>query len=176
MPLTDYADALQRLQKGLAAQYAKAPSILNEPGMSVAMKLDQNYWLVVEPLFSTSLAKWSGMLPATALDTLTRTGNMITGRVPGGAQDAGEGGAARPHVLALSVSWPSQPQGVTVRAAFVLADFIERALAIHGETEAARAASHSLSDLRIRAPERDRVQAFFEGKTPPGRWAYDVPE
>lgn len=168
MPLTDYAESLERLQKGLAAQYAKAPSILNEPGMSVAMKMDQNYWLVVEPLFSTSLAKWSGMLPATALQTLIRTGNMITGK-------GGDEGAERPHTVPLAVVWPTQPQGMEIRAAFVLADFIERALAIYGESEAARAASHSLSDLRIRAAEHEKVRTFFEGKTPPGKWVYDVP-
>ena len=100
-------------EKGLAAQYAKAPSILNEPGMSVAMKMDQNYWLVVEPLFSTSLAKWSGMLPATALQTMIRTGNMISGK---GAGD----GADRPHSLPLTVVWPTQPQGMEIRVSFVL--------------------------------------------------------
>lgn len=171
MPLTDYAETLERLQKALAAQHAKAPQILNTPGVSVALKLDQNYWLVLDPLFVTSLAKWSGLLPDTVLQTLTRTGNMITAPAA-----SGEGkDAVRSHALPLAVTWPSQPGGLELSAAFVLADFIERALSLYGETEAARAASHSLSDLRIRASERDKVQAFFSGKTPPGKWAYDVP-
>ncbi|EPR38666.1 hypothetical protein dsx2_0475 [Desulfovibrio sp. X2] len=159
MPLTDYAETLDRLQKGLAAQYEKFPGILNEPGTSVALKIDQNYWLAVEPLFSTSLAKWSGVFPETALTTLTRTGNMITR-----ASD-------RAHSLLLAVTWPGRPQGAEILASFVLAEFVERAISLYGGRDVA----HTLSDLKVMAGERGKVQAFFEGKTPPGKWVYAAP-
>lgn len=160
MPLIDYAETLDRLQKGLAARYAKDSGVLNAPGSAVACKIDQNYWLVVEPLFSQSLAAWSGVAPEAALETLVRTGNMIS---------RAEADGSRSHTLRLRVSWPSRPEGLDVEAGFVLAEFMERALAIYARTDAA----HALSDLRVKAAEQERVLRFFEGKTLPGRWMYD---
>ncbi|WP_029893801.1 hypothetical protein [Desulfohalovibrio reitneri] len=157
MPLTDYGQVLERLQRGLANQYARAEGILNEPGKSVACKLDPNYYLAVEPLFTSSLAKWAGVFPKRALNSLVRTGNLLSR------------GEDREHVLRMRVVWPARPEGMEIRAAFVLADFIERGLAIHGGGDV----EMTVSDLKIAEEEREKVDAFFEGKTPLGRWAFE---
>lgn len=155
MPLTDYAEILDRLQKSLAARYVQSPELLNAPGRSLADKIDQNYYLCVEPLFTTNMAKLSGVFPETVVETMTRTGNIITR--PGD----------RAYTLDLEVAWDEGRKILPVQACFVLADFVERALALYAE-----AAKPTLSDLRIPARERANVEAFFQGKTPPSKWVY----
>jgi hypothetical protein len=156
MPLTDYTAVLDRIQKALALQYDRDSEVLNRPGVSVACKIDQNYYLVVEPLFSRTVGGWIGVTPDVVLETLTRTGNMITR-----SRD-------KVYQVVLRLSWRGRTQGVEAGCGFVLADFVDRALTMYSS----RGAEAGLSDLKIAHDSRDPVEEFFQDKTPPGKWVY----
>ncbi len=161
MPLTDYVDVLDRIQKSLAMQYDRDCEILNRPGVSVACKIDQNYYIVVEPLFSRTVGGWTGVVPEVVLDTLVRTGNMITRN-----ED-------RAYQMTLHLTWRGREQGLETCCAFVLADFVDRALSMYST----RGREMGLSDLKISISSREQVEDFFQGKVAPGKWVYsDVAE
>lgn len=154
MPLSDYADTLSRLQQGLGRGFSEEPWILNMPGKSIACKIDQYYYLAVMPAFVDQLARLGGTFPDVVLKALVKTGNFITHP------------SNRDPLLPLTVSWGGRP--VTLKAAFVDADFIDRAVKTYGGMSSVL----NVSELKISAADKDKVDVFFEGKTPPQKLAY----
>ena len=124
------------------------------PGRSIACKIDQYYYLAVMPAFIETLGRMGGMFPDQVREALVRTGNFIT-KAP-----------ERDPVIPLTVSWGGR--GVTVNGAFVDADFIDRAVKTYGGL----ASILNVSDLKISSDDRERIEAFFEDKTPPQALAY----
>ncbi len=154
MPLIDYQDVVFRLQQGLGQAFADTPWILNLPGKSVACKVDQYYYVAVMPAFIEKLAEWSNIAPAVVSESLVRTGNFIT-KAP-----------ERDPQLSLGLTWDGKIYDL--KAAFVDADFIDRALRFFGGMESVL----NVSELRIASASRESVEDFFEGKTPPQGLAY----
>lgn len=154
MPLPDYQESLTRLQKALAKAWKETPHVLNVPGQSVLCKLDPNYCLVLEPIFTEILARWAVTFPDNVLNTLKHTGNLVVNPV------------VRAHILPLTITWSGQD--FEVQAGFVLSEFVDRALKLYGGA----AEPLPVSDLRIRLAEKKAVDAFFEGKTAPGAVAF----
>jgi len=154
MPLSDYADTVERLQQALGKGFADEPWILNMPGQSIACKIDQYYYLAVMPAFVDQLARMGGMFPDKVTEALVKTGSFIT-KAP-----------ERDPLLSLTVSWGGRP--VTLKAAFVDADFIDRAVKTYGGMGAVL----NVSDLKISAADKSKIDNFFEGKTAPQKLAY----
>lgn len=154
MPLTDYQDALTRLQKGLASGYAGSPQAINVPGQSLACKVDTDYYLALEPVFTEILSRWAVSFPQAVQETLVHTGSMVFCR------------PLSTHIIPLTVNW--EGRDFEVQAAFLSADFVDRALKLY----AGVAEPMPVSALRIRADERAAVEAFFGDKTPPNSLAY----
>jgi len=154
MPLKDYTADVERLQKGLGKAFADEPWILNLPGKSVACKIDQFYYLAVMPGFIDQLARFGGMFPDHALETLVRTGNIIT-KAPD-----------RDPLVPLTVSWGGR--AVRLQAAFVDADFIDGSIKTYGGLPSAL----NVSDLKISVADKELVDAFFEDKTAPQNLVY----
>lgn len=154
MPLKDYTDNVERLQKAIGKGFAEEPWILNIPGKSVACKIDQYYYLAVMPGFAEQLGKLGGMFPDKVIESLVRTGNLIT-KSP-----------ERNPLLGLTVSWGGR--AVTVKAAFVDADFIDRAVKTYGGMTSVL----NVSELKISEADKEKVEALFEDKTPPQKLAY----
>ncbi|MDD4953070.1 MAG: hypothetical protein PHV85_11015 [Desulfovibrionaceae bacterium] len=157
MPLKDYQAIVSRLQQALGRAYAETPYILNVPGRSVACKLEPHYYLALQPAFCEALARWSGVMPATVVEALVKTGLIIT-RPP-----------ERRHLLDLEVSWGGE--SMKVGASFVDADFIDRALLLYGGL------GHGLevADLKIKASCRPRLEKFFENKDPLKDFVFEGP-
>lgn len=154
MPLKDHQDALTRLQKGLASGYQSSQSVLNTPGQSLMCKVDPDYYLALEPIFTEILARWAVSFPQAVLDTLVHTGNLVFCK------------PLSTHVIPLTVNWDGRDY--EVQAAFLSADFVDRSLKLYaGVLEPL-----PVSALRIRADERAAVEAFFAEKTPPSQVAY----
>jgi hypothetical protein len=154
MPLKDYQESLTRLQKGMAKAYKDTPQVINVPGQSVCCKIDPNYYLALEPIFTKVAARWAVSFPDGVLDTLTHTGNVVLCR------------PLATHVIPLTVSWGGRDY--EIHAAFVLAEFVDRALKLY----AGVAEPLPVSELRIRADERAAVEAFLAGLTPPEAMAF----
>ncbi len=147
MALKDYQDMVNRLQKGLAEAYAADPLVLNVPGRSAACKVDPSYYLALVPAFEELLARAAAMLPSDAAEALVRTGNVITS------------GPERKRDLAVRVTFGGRVY--EMRACFVDADFVDRALKLH----AGVASVPPVADLRILAECRTELERFFENKT-----------
>lgn len=147
--LKDYTETLSRLQKGLGKAFIQSPIILGAPGISVAVKVDPYHYLAVMPAFITRLAEWGGMFPKTAEEALIRTGNLITGVTP------------EDKSLELHVVWGNPPITKHIRASFIHADFIDRALRLHGNTPQPL----PVADLCVLESDRPLVDAFFNEKT-----------
>lgn len=154
MPLKNHSDNVERLQKALGKAFTDEPWILNMPGKSIACKIDHLYYLVVMPAFVEQLGRYGGMFPDQVLESLIKTGNMIT-KAP----------QRDPHIP-LTVSWGGR--SVTVKAAFVDADFIDRAVKTYGGVSSVL----NVSELKISSADKEKVIAFFEDKTPPQDLAY----
>jgi hypothetical protein len=154
MPLKDYSEIVERLQRALGRGFAEEPWLLNLPGKSVACKIDQYYYMAVMPGFLDTLGKLGGVFPDQVREALVKTGNLIT-KAPD-----------RDPILSLTVSWGGR--GVTLKSAFVDADFIDRAVKTYGGLGSIL----SVSDLKISEEDKDKVEAFFEGKTAPQGLAY----
>lgn len=146
--MKDYGDILTRLQRGIGRAYRDSGLALGVPGVSVAVKIDPYHYLAVMPAFTARLAEWAGMFPATAEETLVRSGNLVSS------------GADRSTVLPVSVVWGGAPPR-RITAAFVLAEFIDRALKLYG----GQPLPPPVADLRIDAADHDAVAAFFKDKT-----------
>ena len=154
MPLKDYQDALTRLQKGLASAFQATPEVVNVPGQSLICKVDPEYYLALEPIFTEIMARWAVSFPENVLETLARTGNMVVCK------------PLSTHIIPLTVNWGGRD--FEVQAAFLLADFVDRALKLY----AGMPQPLPVSELRIRADERQAVEAFFGDLTPPGAVAF----
>lgn len=156
--MKDYPEILDRLQKGLGKAYRDSALVLGIPGVSVAVKIDPQYYLAVMPAFLSRVAEWSGMFPDTAEQALIRTGNLITG-IQGS------------HQTQVTVVWGSPPISRRVNASFVLADFVDRALRLYG----AHPSPMPVADLRIAAEDQDSVARFFDSKTCVDKTAFTQP-
>ena len=154
MPLKDYSENLDRLQRGLGKAFQDEPWMLNVPGQSVACKIDQFYYVAVLPAFVERLGRWGGMLPTQVVETLVKTGNIIT-RAP-----------EREPGITLGVGWGGKTYPVNV--AFVDAQFIDRALVTYGGL----GMSMPVSDLKLSDEHREAVESLFDGKTAPDKSAY----
>ncbi len=77
MPLTDYTEIVEKLQKALGRGFAEEPWILNVPGKSIACK-STSLLSSVFPAFSEQLARLGGMFPDQVNKALVKTGNFIT--------------------------------------------------------------------------------------------------
>jgi hypothetical protein len=154
MTMTDYQTTLTRMQKALADAYKSSPHVLNVPGQSVACKVDPEYYLALEPIFTEIMSRWAVTFPDNILNTLSHTGNIVINPI------------MNTHIIPLSVSWDGRD--FEVQAAFIPAEFVERALKLY----AGISDPLPVSDLRIKADERAAVDAFFEGKTAPSGVAY----
>ncbi len=154
MPLKDYTDSVERLQRALGKGFSNEPWILNVPGQSIACKIDQFYYLAVMPAFVDQLARLGGMFPDQVVEALVKTGNFIT-KAPD-----------REPLLPLTVSWGGK--GIGVRAAFVDADFIDRAVKTYGGVGSVL----NVSELKISVEDKGKVEELFEGKTAPQKLAY----
>jgi len=145
--MKDYTRILDQLQRGLGRAWRESGMILGVPGVSVAVKIDPYHYLAVQPAFLERLGRWAATAPDTACEALLRSGNLL----------AGEAG----HVLAVSAVWGQPPLARRVRASFVLAGFVDRALLLYGNEPA----PPPVADLRIAAHDRPLVDAFLQGKT-----------
>lgn len=148
--LKDYAEQLDRIATALGRRYREHPDLINAPGVSVAVKIDPFYYLAPRPAFATLAAKWSGMLPATAEETLLRTGTVVL--------DPSRSRFPRP----LRVVEEGLGRGMALLADFVLASFLDRAFMIHGGASV----PPPVGPLRLAAEERPDLEMFFSGKTP----------
>jgi hypothetical protein len=158
--LVDYAEILSRMEQALGRHFAQSPSILNVPGVSVALKIDPFYYLALRPTFGELLGKWAGVPPARAEETLLRTGNMVLG----------PGRVRYPQPLLVF----EEGTGVILRltADFVPASFIDRAVSMYG----GEAGPLSVSGLRLLASQKDSLVAFFQDTTPIESLAYGEPD
>jgi len=154
MPLKDYQDSLTRLQKGLASGYQQSPQVINVPGQSLVCKVDPDYYLALEPIFTEILARWAVSFPQGVQETLVHTGNLVFCE------------PFNTHIIPLTLTWDDKD--FEVQAAFLRADFVDRALKLY----AGLADPLPVSALRIRNAERKAVEAFFGGKTPPSDVAF----
>ncbi|HWR04907.1 MAG TPA: hypothetical protein VN419_12955 [Humidesulfovibrio sp.] len=154
MPMKDYQDALTRLQKGLASGYQSSPTVLNTPGQSLMCKVDPDYYLALEPIFTEILARWAISFPQGVLETLVHTGNLVFCK------------PLSTHIIPLTLSWGGNDY--EVQAAFLPASFVDRALKLYAGVQEPL----PVSDLRIRADERAAVEAFFGEMSPLASVAY----
>lgn len=152
--LTDYQELVPRLQRALARAFVRAPWVLNMPGRSVACKIDPLYYLAPQPGFRESLARWTGVLPERVDEALVRTGNIITSP------------PERAPWLVLRVVYGGREQGL--RASFLDADFVERALRLYAGMETGL----PLSELHLAEASRDEVVRLFADKTLPAGMAW----
>ncbi|MFP4213684.1 MAG: hypothetical protein ACLFRL_06195 [Desulfohalobiaceae bacterium] len=154
--MQDYHQILTEVQRHLAQQYFRDQNALNQPGVSTACKIDPFHYLVLEPSFFLSLAKWSGYRPLLIQETLLRTGNLL--RLAG--QDD--------FAVDLSVTWSPDMQPLRIKAGFVLADFIDSGLRIYAQQKDLL----PVSELKILDSERQRLQKLFQDKTPLNNLAF----
>jgi len=148
--LVDYADTLSRLEQALGRHYAASPSILNVPGVSVALKIDPFYYLALRPTFFELLGKWAAVPPSRVEETLARTGNLVLG--------PGHGRYDKP----IAVFEEGTNAVLKLSADFVPAEYIDRALVMYGN----EAGPLPVSSLRLVDSQRDALAGHFVGKTP----------
>lgn len=154
MPLPDYQQRVMQLQKALARAWTRDPALLNQPGHSIACKIDPHYYLAAQPFFDTELARAAGMFPDQAVEALVKTGLLIT-RPP-----------LRQHVLTVSLRYGGNT--LAMPASFVDAEFIDAALRQYGGAPSGL----RVADLRIAESSREAVESLFEDKTPPANVAF----
>lgn len=157
--LVDYADTLSRLEQALGRHFAASPSILNVPGVSVALKIDPFYYLALRPAFFELLGKWAAVPPTRVEETLTRTGNLVLG--PGHAR----------YDKPLAVFEEGTRTVLKLSADFVPAEWIDRAVVMYGNEPAPL----PVSSLRLVDSQREALAAHFTGKTQLAALAYGTP-
>lgn len=151
--MIDYADIVNALQKSLAEAFAGNPALLNEPGLSLACKIDPFYYLAIYPGFRDFFVTRCGLGPAKVEEALIKTGDLLTNK------------PERAPSLRVKVLWSARPgvlRRAELEAAFVHASFIDHALRLY-----AKANPPSVSELRLAVEERGRVERFLTGKTLP---------
>ena len=72
----------------------------------------------------------------------------------------------RNPTLSLTVSWGGR--AITVKSAFVDADFIDRGVKTYGGLPSVL----NVSELKISSADKEKVESFFKDKTPPRNLAY----
>lgn len=147
MSLQDYKNRVDRLQKGLGKAFAENPFILNIPGKSIALKMDPYYYVAFEPAFTENLSKFGVMLQKNVRDTLVRTGNLVTDP------------ETRNPIIKIRMKWNDRSYAMSV--CFVESGFIDQALKIYGGVKE----EIGLSEIRILASERERLEKFFGDRT-----------
>lgn len=157
--MLDYTRSLERLEKTLGEHFLHSPYILGEFGASLACKVDPFYYLAIQPGFIKYVSRWAAMHPESAEAALVRTGNMLSDK-----------GRTRSTVT-LRVYEEGRAAILTVNACFVLASFIDRAVAMHGGLPGGL----PVSRLRILEDDRDKTAFLFEGKTPLQSFAFGKP-
>lgn len=147
--MKDYYTILDQIKKQIGTMYLQDHSILNNPGRSLACKLDPFYYLAPLPLFFNVLSHWSGHLPQTIKKTLLITGNIVSS------------GKNKEFCLTLDLK-PSLHQPIqTLTCCFVLADFIDSSLKIYGLQQTIP----PVSELKLMDYEREKVKKFLATKT-----------
>lgn len=157
--MIDYSLNLERLAKALGEHCRDASFILGQPGTSLALKVDPFHYLAIQPGFLKHLSRWAGMLPAAVEETLIRTGVMLS--------DA----SRRVYTVQIRVFEEGAATLTPVNASFLLAVFIDQALAIHG----ASPDPAPVSRLKILAEDRPKLDILFSGKTPLHALAFGNP-
>ena len=159
MPLVEYPEVLSRLEQALGRRYAVSSTILNVPGVSVALKIDPFYYLALRPSFGELLGKWAAVPPARVEETLERTGNLVLG----------PGRVRYPDPVAVF----EEGSGSVVRLAadFLPAAWIDRAVVMWG----GEAAPLPVSGLRLVESQKPALTAFFQGMTPIADLAFGRP-
>ena len=157
--LVDYAEILSRLEQALGRHYAHTPSILNVPGVSVALKIDPFYYLALRPAFGELLGKWAAVPPARVEETLSRTGNLVLG----------PGRSRYPKPIVVFEDGTAATRALT--ADFVPAQCIDRAVVMYG----GEPGPLPVAGLRLHAGQKEALAAFFQGMTPIAALAYGLP-
>lgn len=157
--MIDYAQSLERLEKALGENFKHSSYILGVPGTSLALKVDPFYYLAIQPGFTKYLARWAGMFPDKAALALVKTGNMLS--------DVSH----TVYTTPVAVFAEGASEATTVGASFILADFIDKALIMHG----GQTAPLPVSGLKIVAAERLKLDFLFQGKTPLQALAFGNP-
>jgi len=150
-PLIDYSNIINLLQKELARRYELDNTILNVPGKSIACKIDENYYLILYPSFIEYLCKISGILPNSVTETLIKTGNLIVDPV------------TRDFYRLVEVRWNSEMVPITVKAGFVVNNFIDNSLRFYGRTIKS---SLQICNLKISTRSKSNIESLFVNKTP----------
>ena len=157
--LVDYADTLSRLVEALGRHFAASPSIINVPGVSVALKIDPFYYLVLRPTFFELLGKWAAVPPTRVEETLARTGNLVLG--PGRTR----------YDKLLAVFEEGTRSVLKLSADFVPAEWNDRAVVMYGNEPGPL----PVSSLRLVDSQREALGAHFAGMTPLAALAYGAP-
>lgn len=158
--MIDYSATVDSLQKAFAEKCMETPEIVNQPGLSLVFKVDQIYAVGLAPGFIRNMAQWARVAPSQAYEAMLRTGNLVSRKNEEGQRES---------ELNLLLTWESGGRRMDgrIRVSFFMADFLDRALALY-----VKRPGLNLSDLRIVAAEKDMVEHFLEGKTPPQGLAY----
>lgn len=157
MPISNHTETLERLQRALACAFEASGEFINRPGSSAAFKIDPDYYLAQLPQFVEDLSSITGILPESVLDTLIRTGNLVSR------------GPDRAHSLPLTVHLSrAGHRSLAMRAGFLQAAFVDGALKLYG----GRRTGLPLSDVRLSPAERPMIEAFLAGRPTPASIAY----
>jgi hypothetical protein len=148
MALTDYQELLHRLQKAVGETFMDSPALFNLPGSSIALKLDTNYFLALAPGFVNFLARKAGLFPSRVQETLIKTGSMIS-----------QPPERDPVVQVVAVH---RGKRFNLNACFVLADFIDRSIQLHGRASIPL----ELSDVKLHPQSKPALEPLFKNKTP----------
>lgn len=150
-PLIDYSRIINLVQKELAKRYELNNTILNVPGKSIACKVDENYYLILYPLFIEYLCKICGILPNSLTETLIKTGNLIVDPV------------TKDFCRLVEVRWTLDMMPIRVKAGFVVNSLIDNSLRFYGRT---RKRALEVSDLKISVRSKSNIESLFVNKTP----------
>jgi hypothetical protein len=154
--MQQWEEILRDLQSGLGRVFLEDNQILNTPGKSIACKLDPHYYLAPISFFLRRLGYMSAKPPNKVRAALISTGNLITRS------------RSQEHSITLAVTWPGLSKPMPIQACFVLAEFIDRALRIYAHTPDPL----PVGELQIISGDREKVEKFFTGKTPPHDLAF----
>ncbi len=156
MAMVDYSDLVLNLQRRIGEHFSHNPDILNIPGRSMACRVDEHYYLALEPMLVKKLSQWGAIIPSRVVEALLKTGNLISHP------------SDREHVIQLRATWEGLGKFVRIQACFVLAEFMDRGLKIY----AGQIRPLPLSPLYVHSQDRSLVEEFFGNKTPPASWIY----